>query len=301
MMIASAQVSESFSRYRPLLFGIAYRMLGAASDAEDIVQDTFVRWLQSPESSIESPRAYLSQITTRLCIDQLRSARARREVYTGEWLPEPLSTSAADSTLDSVVQRESLSFAFLLLLRRLSPIERAVFILREVFEVDYAEIAGAVGRSGPNCRQILHRAHQRLGEVPQQSSAPSEVRQELAERFQTAIADGDAAALLRLLDTDATFIADHGGKAPPGVRAGLRPVQGSEKVVRGMLGGLKSLPSDFQLEIEELNGKPALTGYVNGHPLGAALFEVLDNRIRTVYLVVNPDKLGDLRRIARER
>jgi RNA polymerase sigma-70 factor, ECF subfamily len=300
-MIASARVSESFSRYRPLLFGIAYRMLGAASDAEDIVQDTFVRWLQSPENEVESPRAYLSRITTRLCIDQLRSARARREVYTGEWLPEPLSASAADTTLETVVQRESLSFAYLLMLRRLTPVERAVFILREVFEADYVEIAQVVGRSEPNCRQILHRAHQRLSGESQPPSAPVAVRKELAERFRQAIADGDATALLRLLHVDAVFISDHGGKAPAGVRAGLRPVIGSEKVVRGMLGGLRSLPYDFQLEIQDLNGQPGLVGYFNGQPIGAALLDVIDARIRAIYLVVNPDKLGDLRRSARER
>jgi RNA polymerase sigma-70 factor (ECF subfamily) len=300
-MIASTQVSETFSRYRPLLFGIAYRMLGTASDAEDVVQDAFVRWLQSADEAIESPKAYLSRITTRLCIDQLRSARARREVYTGEWLPEPIATPFVDTTLDSVVQRESLSFAFLLMLRRLSPVERAVFVLREVFEVDYAEIARTVERSEGNCRQILHRAHQRLSGEPEPSSASLELREDIAEQFRRAIVDGDASALLRLLADDAVFISDSGGKAPAGVRAGLRPVQGAEKVVRGMLGGLSSLPHEIQIRIEELNGQPGFVGYIGDRPIGAGLLEITEGRIAAIYLVVNPDKLGHLRRSARER
>jgi RNA polymerase sigma-70 factor (ECF subfamily) len=297
----SADVAESFSRHRPLLFGIAYRMLGTAADAEDVVQDAFVRWLQSSTSEIESPKAYLSKVVIRLCIDYLRSARVRREVYTGEWLPEPIATTTADVPMETAMERESLSFAFLVMLQSLAPLERAVLLLREVFDYDYPEIAAAIDRSEANCRQILHRAHQRIADRQPRFAVPYDIRARLAEQFRQAIVDGDIATLLQLLTEDATFISDSGGKAPAFVRAGLRPVQGADKVARGMLGGLKTLPQTLDIDIEELNGQPAIVGYLNGQTVGAGLLDIDGDRISAIYLIVNPDKLSHLRRAARER
>src|SRR5919198_1663180 len=162
MTESSDAAATIFEEQRSYLFSVAYRLLGSVSDAEDAVQDAFIRWQRDPRESIESPRAYLATIVVRLCLDQLRSARARREVYVGPWLPEPLVTSGRTDLTETAVLRESLSFAFLVLLEALSPIERAVFVLREVFDYDYAEIAAMVDKSAANCRQIFHRARQRL-------------------------------------------------------------------------------------------------------------------------------------------
>ena len=154
----------TFDQYRGLLFSIAYRMLSSATDAEDIVQEAFIRWMEAGAADVQSPRAYLCSIVVRLCIDQLRSARVQREVYVGPWLPEPVSTTQHPELAQTAIQAESLSFAFLIMLENLKPLERAVFLLREVFEYDYEEIAAIVGKSAANCRQVLHRAHERLGE-----------------------------------------------------------------------------------------------------------------------------------------
>lgn len=156
------QSAQAFNQYRGLLFALAYRMLGSGTDAEDIVQEAFVRWLQAGDERVQSPKAYLSTIVIRLCINQAESARAQREVYVGSWLPEPILTSHHIEMAETAIKSESLSFAFLLLLQRLGPLERAVFLLREVFEFDYAEIVEIVDKSEANCRQILHRAHQHL-------------------------------------------------------------------------------------------------------------------------------------------
>ena len=279
--------SETFQQYRKLLFSIAYRMLGSASDAEDVVQEAFVRWLEADQAAVQSPRAYLTTIAVRLCIDQARSARARHEVYVGPWLPEPLPTGSQPDLTATAVLNESLSFAFLILLERLGPGERAVFLLREVFGYDYNEIAPIVGKSAANCRQILHRAQQRLKEQQTRFTVSREQQERVTHQFLRASTGGDVQGLLALLADDATFVGDGGGH----VRTALRPVQGADKVVRGMLGALRWAPSGMDARIEEINGQPAIVGYDDGQPYGVLLLDLEGERVRHLYAVLNPDKL----------
>ncbi len=287
--------SQLFEQYRVLLFSIAYRMLGSATDAEDIVQEAFLRWMQEERREVQSPKAYLSTIVVRLCLDQLRSARARREVYVGPWLPEPIATGQRQELVDTPVLAESLSFAFLVLLENLRPLERAVFVLREVFDYEYAEIAAMLGKSEANCRQVFHRAQQRLEERRSPFAVPQEQQQQrLADQFLRASASGDMQALLNLLTEEVVFVGDGGGK----VRVGHR-VRGPRNVARGTLAGLRPLLSVMQARIEEINGQPAIVGYVDGRPYGAVFLDLEGERIRAIYAVVNPDKLRWLGDVAR--
>jgi len=274
---------------RGYLFSIAYRLLGTAADAEDTVQEAFVRWQQAVPEDIRSVRAYLATIVVRLCMDQLRSARVKREVYVGPWLPEPLITSGRSDLTDSLVLRESLSFAFLLMLEKLSPLERAVFVLREVFDYDYAEIASTVDKSEANCRQVFHRARQRLAEDQTRFETTREQQERLTEQFLQATSNGDVQALVRLLAEDVVSISDGGGK----VAAALQPVRSRERVSRGLFGGLRKYPPD-RAWIEEVNGQPAIVATRGGEPYAVLLLDVRDGEVAMMYLVSNPDKLQGL-------
>jgi RNA polymerase sigma-70 factor (ECF subfamily) len=283
-----ATTAELFNQYRGLLFSIAYRMLGSATDAEDVVQEAFVRWLQASADEVQSPKAYLSAVVVRLCIDQLRSSSARREMYTGPWLPEPIPTGERQEMVDSVVLAESISFAFLLMLERLRPLERAVFLLREVFDYDYAEIAAMVGKSEANCRQVLHRAHQHIGQPPARFEVSHEQQERITYQFIQATTSGDMQGLLNLLTDDIVFTADGGGK----VQAARNPVYGADKAARGMRGGMQRLPAGVQARIEEINGRPAIVGYRDDQIYGVVVLDIVADRVRHVYMVLNPDKLG---------
>ncbi len=283
--------ATTFEEQRSYLFSIAYRMLGSVSDAEDAVQDAFVRWQRDPRREVDSPRAYLATIVVRLSMDQLRSARARREVYVGPWLPEPLVTTGRTDLTDTIVLRESLSFAFLLLLEALSPLERAVFVLREVFDYDYGEIAAIVDKSAVNSRQIFHRARQRLSDRQAGFEPSHEQQQQISEQFFRATGTGDVQALLALLTEDAVSLSDGGGKA----RAALRPIRSRENVVRGLLGNLAKMPPD-RVWLEEVNGQPALIAARDGKAYGALLVDLRGDRVHVVYGVLNPDKLTDIDR-----
>lgn len=275
-----------FEQYRVLLFSIAYRMLSSATDAEDIVQEAFLRWMQEDAREVQSPKAYLSTIVVRLCIDQLRSVRAQREVYVGPWLPEPIATGLHQKLVETTVLAESLSFAFLVMLEKLGPLERAVFLLREVFEYEYAEIAAIVGKSETNCRQVFHRAHQRLGERRSRFDVSHEQQERITDQFLRASTGGDMQGLLNLLTEDIVFTGDGGGK----VRVGHK-VHGPDKVARGTLAGLRPLLATMQPRTEEINGQPAIVGYVDGRPYGVVFLDIEGERIRNIYAVVNPDKL----------
>lgn len=281
------QSAQAFNQYRGLLFALAYRMLGSGTDAEDIVQEAFVRWLQTGDEKVQSPKAYLSTIVIRLCINQAESARAQREVYVGSWLPEPILTSHHIEMAETAIQSESLSFAFLLLLQRLGPLERAVFLLREVFEFDYAEIVEIVDKSEANCRQILHRAHQHLAQHRKRFDVSREQQTRLTELFLRASTSGDMQGLLNLLKEDVVFVGDGGGKVP----IALKPVHGPDKVARGTTGGRRFFSPEIQARIEEVNGQPAIIGYLHGHPCGVMMCEVEGERICQIYAVVNPEKL----------
>lgn len=278
--------TQTFNQYRVLLFSIAYRMLGSAADAEDIVQEAFLRWMQESSEEVQSPRAYLATVVTRLCIDQLRLARVQREVYVGPWLPEPIQTGPRQELVESTILAESLSFAFLVMLENLGPLERAVFLLHEVFEYEYTEIAAIVGKSEANCRQIFHRAQRHLGQRRPRFNVSYEQQERITDQFLRASTGGDMQGLMNLLTEDIVFTGDGGGK----VRVGHN-VHGPDKVARGTLAGLRPLLSSMQPCIEEINGQPAITGYVDGSPYGVVLLDIEDEHIRRIYAVLNPDKL----------
>src|SRR5438132_6347850 len=248
-----------FEEQRSYLFSIAYRLLGSVSDAEDVVQDAFLRWDRDPLPDLRSPRAYLATIVVRLCLDQLRSARAKREIYVGPWLPEPLVATGRTDLTDSLVLRESLSFAFLLMLETLTPLERAVFVLREVFDYDYPEIAATVEKSEANCRQVFHRARQRLAQRQSRFEATYERTEQVTQQFMRAAASGDGQDLLRVLAEDVVSIGDGGGKAA----SALRPIRTRENVSRGLLGNLRRAAPD-SIWMEEVNGQPAIVASRGG-------------------------------------
>jgi RNA polymerase sigma-70 factor, ECF subfamily len=283
--------TQTFQQYRVLLFSIAYRMLGSATDAEDIVQEAFVRWLQAKDEEVQSPKAYLSTVVVRLCIDQLRSARAQREVYVGSWLPEPILTNQHHELIETTVLAESLSFAFLIMLESLGPFERAVFLLREVFDYDYGEIGAIVGKSEANCRQVLHRAHQHLGQRRTRFDVSSEQQERITDQFRHASVSGDMQGLLNLLTDDIVLTTDGGGK----VRAMPRPIYGPDKVARGLFGILRKAAQDLQVRIEKVNGQLAFTAYQNGQLVDVLILELAGERIRRIYLIANPDKLHGIR------
>lgn len=279
---------ELFNQHQALLFAVAYRMLGSAADAEDLLQETFIRWQQAPEVEIESPRALLVTILTRLCINHLQSARVRREEYFGQWLPEPLVTSPTQNPLISLEIDESLSLAFLLLLERLTPVERAVLVLREVFDYEYSEIAAILDQSEPNCRQILRRARRHIKESRPRFDPSLEQRQELLRRFSQASSEGDLEGLVSLLSKEAVFYSDGGGKAP----ALPKPIYGAENIARGVLEGLRKLvPKNLVRRFVAINGQPGIVTFLDGKPFSVFTLDASGERISRIYVVTNPEKL----------
>jgi RNA polymerase sigma-70 factor, ECF subfamily len=271
-----------------LLFSIAYRMLGGVADAEDVVQEAFLRWQKDAGTEVRSPKAYLSAVVTRLSIDHLRREKARRERYVGPWLPEPLVGETASDAAERAVLDESLSMAFLVLLESLTPVERAVFLLREVFDYEYAEISRLVGKSEANCRQISRRARQSVAARRPRFDPSPEAEERLLQRFLETCMSGDMDALLSLLSDDVTLWSDGGGK----VVAARNPIHGPDRVARFLLGVMRKIPAGFVLRWLPVNGHPGLVVYLaDGHPQGVATFEVADGRIRAIRIVVNPEKL----------
>ena len=283
---------EVFTIYRPLLFSIAYRMLGSAMDAEDVVQEAFLRWQQQDPATIASPKSYLTTVVTHLAIDALRAARVRREEYVGQWLPEPLATDERAVDADPVALAESLSLAFLTLLERLTPMERAVFLLHEVFAYPFDEIAPIVGKSGANCRQIALRARRHLGAERPQFVSHREEQERLTNQFMRACASGDLTALLALLADDVTVYSDGGGK----VTAVRRPIVGADRVGRFFIGIAAKAPPTFTFHIATVNGQPTLLGELDGHPYAVYALDVAEGRIRAIRVVLNPDKLHGIER-----
>ena len=286
--------AEVFDRNRPLMFSIAYRMMGSVMEAEDAVQEAYLRWQRASEDEVRSPSAYLSTVVTRLCIDRLRSARVRREQYVGPWLPEPVLGEQAQETGGKVGLEDTLSMAFLVLLESLTPVERAVFLLREIFDYEYAEIASLVGKSEANCRQISRRARQSVAaRRPRFESSPQQ-EERLMESFLQASLVGDMEALLQLLSEDVTLYSDGGGKT----RAARRPIYGADNVARFLTGILNNIPPGFTVRQSRVNGRPGLVGYFgDGSPQSVVSIEVAEGRIRAIRLVVNPEKLGNVPRL----
>jgi RNA polymerase sigma-70 factor, ECF subfamily len=284
---------ESFETYRPYLFSIAYRMLGSAMDAEDMVQETYLRYRSTPPESIVSHKAFLTTILTRLCVDQLHLARRQRETYLGPWLPEPILTaSPAESANpeERVDTYESISLAFLLLLEQLQPIERAVFLLREVFEYDYAEIATFVGKSEMACRQAFSRAKKHLADHRPRFPASPETHRQLLTSFLQAVQAGDMKALMNLLADDVTLWADGGGKVKG---AATRPIAGRIAVARFSVGATRRfLPAGSRMELAEVNRQLALIIHGDDRAYLVLTIEVEAQRIQTVRVVANPEKLA---------
>jgi RNA polymerase sigma-70 factor (ECF subfamily) len=277
--------TEDFERHRSLLFSIAYRMLGSVAEAEDVVQEAYLRWREVPEGEVRSPKSYLSAVVTRLSIDRLRSAR--REEYIGPWLPEPLISDRAEELAAHDELDETLSMAFLVLLESLNPVERAVFLLREVFDYDYEEISSIVRKSEANCRQIACRARQSVAARRPRFERSLEKEKMLTERFVEACMSGDMEGLLELLSEDVTLWSDGGGK----VAAAPYPIHGPEKVARFLVGVLRTVPPGFFAHPARVNGGPGAIGYVDDRPTGVVALDVAEGRIRRVRIVVNPDKL----------
>jgi RNA polymerase sigma-70 factor (ECF subfamily) len=282
---------ETFDQHRSLLFSIAYRMLGSVADAEDMLQETYIRWQQTRDETIRSPRAFLVTVVSRLCINQLQSARVQREEYVGQWLPEPIVTDLRSDPLGIVKIDESLSMAFLVLLERLTPIERAVFLLREVFEYEYSEIAAVIGQNEVNCRQILRRARQHVSAMRPRFEASTAKQSDLLQRFLQAIGTGDMEGLLGLLSHDVVLHSDGGGKAV----AVPNLVRGADNVIRGILGAFrKLLPKTLVRRPARINGVPGVVSYLDGKPYSVVTLDVADGHIQAIYILTNPEKLAHL-------
>jgi len=287
------QQADVFHAYKPLLFSIAYHMLGSIMDAEDCVQEAFLRWYGASQKgeieAVRSPKSYLSTIVTRLCIDQLRSARAQRERYVGIWLPEPLVTIDETSLTGIAERSEALSLAFLRLLEQLSPLERAVFLLHHVFDYDYAEIAAMVHKSADNCRQIGHRARQHLEARHSPYPASKEQHDTLLHQFRRACTKGDMDGLLTLLANDIVVYSDGGGKAI----AARNPIHGADKVLRFFLGVGRKLNGlhSFAVRTANINGWPGMVTYINDLPYFILALDSVDGHIQEIDIVANPDKL----------
>jgi RNA polymerase sigma-70 factor (ECF subfamily) len=299
---------EEFDELRPSAFAIAYRMLGSVSEAEDVVQEGLLRLHRARAGGerIESPRAYLSTVVSRLALDQLRSARARRETYVGEWLPEPLVASADDDPARKAEMADSLSLAFLVLLESLSPEQRAAFLLHEAFDEPYDRIAEIIGTSEQNARQLAARARRHVEERRPRFEASRAQRDQLAARFFAAAEDGDLQGLEELLAHDVVLRGDGGGKAPAIARA----IHGRARVARTLIAGLRAGArfGGFTLRRDEVNGQPgALFLDREGRLGGVMILDVADGQIQAVSTILNPDKLrhlgpvADLRALRRER
>lgn len=282
--------AEDFEALRPLLFAIAYRMLGSVVDAEDVVQEAFLRYQTTAGQDIRSPKAFLTTVVTRLAIDYLKSARKQRESYIGAWLPEPLRTDPSPGPADLMALNDSLSVAFLVLLETLNPVERAVFLLREVFDYDYAAIAEIVGKSESACRQSLHRAREAVRSGKPRFHSTAEEHRLVFTQFLQACSQGDVGGLEAVLAADVVALADGGGKAS----ASLRPLNGPRVVSAFMLGLFRRAPTDIQYDLIEINGRTSLVVRQEGVAIVAIMADVAEGKITALWSMRNPDKLRRL-------
>jgi RNA polymerase sigma-70 factor (ECF subfamily) len=285
--------TDVFEEHRPVLLGVAYRMLGRVADAEDVVQEAWLRWSGADRGDVREPRAYLVRVTTRLAIDRLRQVKARNEAYVGPWLPEPYATDFGDAvpdTAEKAVLADSVSLAVLVVLESLSPLERAVFVLREAFGYPYAEIASMLDRGEAAVRQLAGRARRHVEERRPRYEVDPGRRRELTERFLAAAGEGDLEGLMELLAPDVRLVGDSGGKS----RAPLRVLETADKVGRFVIGAAGKGVPDPSFRFMELNGGPALVVLSEGRPDSVFQLDVFDGRIQSVYIIRNPDKLLSL-------
>ncbi|MFF3491635.1 RNA polymerase sigma factor SigJ [Streptomyces sp. NPDC002795] len=285
---------DDFEEHRPVLMGVAYRMLGRVADAEDVVQDAWLRWSRADRADVREPRAYLVRVTTRLAIDRLRQVQSRRESYVGPWLPEPLVTDfgpTVPDTAERAVLADSVSLAVLVVLESLSPLERAVFVLREAFGLTYAEIAGTLERGEAAVRQLAARARKHVDERRPRFDVDPVQQRDLTERFLAAATEGDLDGLMAMLAPDARLVGDSGGKA----RAPLRVIETADKVGRFVQGAVRQGGSgDFELRLVEFNGTLGVLVTGDGKPDSVLQLGLHEGRIQQIYIVRNPDKLGSL-------
>jgi len=282
------KIAESFESYRPLLFSIAYRMLGSASDAEDMLQEAYLRYLAAPDGEIRELKAYLCTIVTHLSLDFLKAARVQREQYIGPWLPEPVLTGEQYmDPFETAERHESISLAFLVLLESLTPPERAVFLLHDVFDFDYHEIAQMIGKSPANCRQLGHRAKTCITERRHRFDASRETHLRLITRFLQACQEGDMQGVQEMLAQDVISWSDGGGKTP----AALRPIIGATAVSRLWLGLARKAAADLAVSIEDVNGSPAALLWMGEALYSVVTFDVADERITAIRHILNPEKL----------
>ena len=279
---------EPFLEHRSLLFAIAYRMLGSVADAEDAVQETYLRWRRAADrgEEIRSPKGWLTTTISRVCLDQLGSARVKREQYIGPWLPEPLAGVTPD-VAETVADFDSLSLAFLVLLESLSPKERAVFLLHDVFGYDFASIGEIVGESEVYCRQLAKRARAHMSDRRPRFAADRARQDRLTADFLRAVSEGDMPALIETLTDDVTVFSDGGGK----VNAARKPVVGRDKTALFLTNLASLAPAGTTFRVEPINGQPGIVTLVDGVVRNVVTFDFADSGIRTIYIVVNPDKL----------
>jgi RNA polymerase sigma-70 factor (ECF subfamily) len=279
---------DPFVAHRGLLFTVAYEMLGSAADAEDVVQETWLRWADVDRAGVQDPRAYLVRIVTRQALNRLRSLSRRREEYVGEWLPEPLLTSP--DVAEDVELAESVSIAMLTVLETLGPAERAVFVLREVFDVPYDEIAEAIGKTPAAVRQIAHRAREHVAARRPRTEVSHAEQRRVVERFLAALTTGDVKGLMDVLAPDVVLISDGGGVVP----AARRPIEGAEKLVAFLVAGFTRAPAKLAGTLVWLNGAPGARIDIGGEVAAAVGLTVEDGRITRIYAINNPHKLARL-------
>ncbi|MFE0043808.1 RNA polymerase sigma-70 factor [Streptomyces albireticuli] len=292
-MTARETVLDAFEEHRSLLTGVAYRMLGGSADAEDVVQEAWLRWSAADRDDVRDTRAYLVRITTRLALDRLRQARVRREAYTGPWLPEPVVTDLATTvpdTAERAVLADSVSLAVLVVLESLSPLERAVFVLREAFGFPHHEIAEALDRSESAVRQLAGRARRHVEERRPRYTVDPALRRDLTERFLAAATGGSIERMMELLAPDVRLVGDSGGKA----KGPLRVIESADKVGRFLLAVAETDRPEYEYRFLEINGGPALLVLAQGRPDTVLALDVADGRVTAVYLQRNPDKLMGL-------
>ncbi|MET9248482.1 RNA polymerase sigma-70 factor [Nonomuraea sp. NPDC003709] len=291
----------TFEDHRSLLTGVAYRILGSAADAEDVVQEAWLRWSGVDETTVEEPKAYLVRVTSRLAIDRLRWAKSRRESYVGPWLPEPIST--APDVAEHAELAESVELALLLVLETLSPLERAVFVLREAFDLPFSEIAEIIGRAEPATRQLARRARDHVRDRRPRFDVDRQERRRITERFISASAEGDLDGLIELFASEVTMVSDGGGKA----RAALRVITGADNVSRWLLSintpaniaafmasiGMAGI-SDLSIGLATMNNAPAMVISAGGRVITVASLLISDGKIDTIYLIANPEKIAHL-------
>ncbi|MGW0195496.1 RNA polymerase sigma factor SigJ [Nonomuraea sp. NPDC003201] len=291
----------TFEDHRSLLTGVAYRILGSAADTEDVVQEAWLRWSGVDETTVDEPKAYLVRVTSRLAIDRLRWAKSRRESYVGPWLPEPIST--APDVAEHAELAESVELALLLVLETLSPLERAVFVLREAFDLPFSEIAEIIGRAEPATRQLARRARDHVRERRPRFDVDRQERRRITERFISASAEGDLDGLIELFASEVTMVSDGGGKA----RAALRVITGADNVSRWLLSintpaniaafmasiGMAGI-SDLSIGLATMNHAPAMVISAGGRVITVASLLISDGKIDTIYLIANPEKIAHL-------